>query len=356
MSQTGTRNERVERLSRREGPDRSDDMNLDDDPRQPADDQPTPEEALADAHRIIESQNATIAEQSSRLNTAETEAQKARRLATEEQGRALQQQEQNIANAVVAAQTEKESALARLKTARTANDEAAEFEAVDALSIANAKLLNAQNTKASFETWKKNREAQPVQPQPRPQQPAQQDEMTPEARTWLADHPLYYRDENYRADAMASHDAALAKLGRDAEGTKPYVDFIESRMKGLYGEGHGQIDRGRKANDMTQQTRQPQRRTNVAARPDNGGRAVGGAGDFTYTHEDGSRLSLVSGIDANGKPYETVRGTIPAQWREFAKINRMSDVAYAVEQIKIQQEVQDGGLQGLSMSQNGVYR
>lgn len=321
------------------------------------DPRPQPDEtetALADAAKmaLLESENETLR---AKNNTTESELDKARRLAAENASSAAQQQEARIRSDVTAADSAVATARQLYRAARESGDIDKETEAQVALSTATAEQNRAKDTQRRFDEWKA-KQPKPGTEVPKPaarQSAPQQDGPSAEARQWLANHPLYFADKDYQATALAAHEGAIATLGTAAEGSKAYVDYIEGQMVKAYGANHGQINRSKSVS-------QPQRRQSSTAAPSrDGGGGNGGDGSFTYRNPgDGSELRLISGVDrTTGKPFETVQGKIPADWREAAKINRMGDVAYAVAQLKIQQEIAEGGpAAGLGMGVSGVYR
>ena len=323
---------------------------------------PSPEEALAEARKKLEARDAELAAEADRRRKAEEERDTAAAKLNTKASEAVQHQEAAINGAVTAAQQKRDAAKAKVKSAREAGDQDGELSAIDNLTQANAELMLAERNKQGFEAWKKA-QGERVREQ-RPTVDAEPSAPTREAQEWLGDHPLYFEDTDtgreYRARALAAHSAALAK--NIPEGSKAYVDFIDGKLEQVYGKGHGQLGRSKGNEDMSE-TRVPrqQRRASSTAAPssrDGGYEGRSGSGDFEYVDRaTGARLRLVETTDREGRPTETVQGTIPATWREFAKINRMSDVQYAVEQLKIQRDMAEGGeLSGLSNNMNGVYR
>lgn len=322
---------------------------------------PTPEEALADAQRVIAQRDEELAAANRRIETAETEAQKNARLAADANRSRIDEQAIAIDGAVTTAESRRDAASAKFKQAKADGDADAEAAAIAELSAAGAALEQARSTKTRFEDWKKQQANKPAPRQTeQPRQDQGSDNLTAESRKWLGDHPRYFADQAYQADALAAHNRALSL--NVPEGSKAYVDFIDGELEKLYGKDHGQIDRKGKTVTDDQQTRRPRQqpnRSSTAAPPSRGSDSYRGGDGFEYTDPDSGRtLRLITGVDEKtGKPFETVQGTIPASWREFAKINRMSDVAYAVEQLKIQQDMEPGGnLEGLTYHQNGVYK
>lgn len=317
---------------------------------------PTPEEALAEAQRVIAARDTENAELRGRLTAAETDADKSHRLAAESASARVVDQGAAIDGALVAATAKRDAATQRLKQARADNDVDEEAKAISDISEAGSEIANAKNTKQRFETWKADQAKKPPAQQRQQEQPkpgVTQDGPTPETRAWLGDHPRYYADPNYQADAMSLNDKALSL--NLPEGSKVYVDYIDAGLEKLYGKNHGQIDRKGGTKVDNRETRRS--RASTGAPPDRGDGNYSGGGDFEYRHSDGSSIKLVRGVGQDGKPYETVQGTIPPEWREFAKISRMSEVAYAVDQLKIRQDMEPGGdLEGLASRQNGVYR
>ena len=328
----------------------------------------SPEDALAEAQRVIAAQDARIADAERRAKSAETDRDTSRQQLSTKQSEAVQAQEAAITNAISAATSKREAAKASLRTAREAADMNAELEATDLLTQANAELLIANRNKDGFEAWKRTQANRP-QPEQRQIRQEADDGPTEESQDWLGSHPLYFSKteagQEYQAQAMAAHSAALAK--HIPEGSKAYVEFIDKRLEGIYGSGHGQLGQKKETRQVpedqngrvTRQERQQRRASSTGAPTTRDGDYVGtGRGEFEYVDKaSGARLRLVEATDRDGRPTETVQGTIPAQWREFARINRMSDIEYAVSQLKIQRDISDGGsLAGLEFQQNGVYR
>lgn len=328
------------------------------------DGQPTPEEALAEATRITAERDRLEAENRAllaRATAAEDAAKQANKTVTDTAAARIADQEAAIKGAVSTAQAKRDAAQTKYREARANNDADGEAAALADLTTAGAELVQAQATERSFTNWKENRAKNPP---PQPRQEAQKDQqqpaagdLTPETRAWLGSHPLYYKDEDYRANAQALSDTAISQ--RLPEGSQPYIDFVDKGLEKIYGKNHGQITP--KGGKQMSQPQNQNRRSSMAAPTrggDGGGGNRGGGDSFEYRDPTtGDTLRLVSGIDDKGKTFETVQGTIPAQWREFARVNRMTDVAYAVEQLKIHKDMEPGGeYEGLAYHQNGVYR
>ena len=344
MSETGSR--RVER------PRFADERRAseDDDPREgirPLEDDDDTAKGINETARlaVLESENEAL---KSRLSQSETNEQKLAREAATNRTAAAQAQEQQIKGAVETAKSEVENAKAKYKSAREAGDIDAETEANALLSNASAKLATAEDTNRRYEAWKaQQKNAPPPQQQPKPATDV--NEPTPEVRAWFEAHPAYFKDADYQARALAAHEGALSR--QIPEGSKAYVDYIDKALERQLGPGHGQLDK--RNNGGTVNNR---RASSEAAPRDRGGDSRDRGGDFEFTHKDGSTLRLVTEKNQNGEYYETVRGTVPAEWREYARINRMSDRDYAVEQMRIQKEISEGGnLSNLSRGMNGVY-
>jgi len=319
----------------------------------------TPEtalEALA-AEKKAADERAAAAEK--RARDAETEAARARAAGAQNADAAIQRQEDAINNALAAAKGEHDAAKAEWRRAKDEGDADKEMDAVEKMTRAAARVQRAEDNVAGFKNWKAQQADRARQQQVR--QPQQEEGPSPEALRWIGTHPAYNYDPKYRADAMSAHDLWRADHGEADVGSQAYVDFIDQHMEKLYGKNHGQIDRGgRKGqDDMDNQNRRSSTAAPRGESRSSGGRSGSrdGGGNIVYRHSDGSELRLVQGIDANGKPYRTVEGRIPAEWVEAAKITNMPLMRYASEQILIQDSMANGGPEtGLLHERSGVYK
>lgn len=310
---------------------------------------------VSDAARVLkdaenDALRARLATAEGQLSEKDKELDKAQRVTASAQ-------ENQIRTAVTAAKEALSTAKVKYQTARNAGDVDAETEAQVAISMSASALREAESTLGRFETWKKQQAEAPRRPVVQQQQ--QDAEPTPEARKWLSEHPLYYADDGYRATALAAHEGALGSGLKD--GSKEYIDFIEQKMVKAFGSDHGQIKREASVKQRP--------RSSEGAPPARGNDSQDyrGSGDLSYRDPaTGDTLRLITGVDANGRPYETVQGTIPAEWREYAriagfkdekdrsgKVIARGDVKYAVEQLRIRN---DPSLAGLSTSTSGVYK
>ena len=199
-----------------------------------------------------------------------------------------------------------------------------------------------------------NGRKQALERTPPPQQ-QQNDGVSQEAQRWIDDHPLFNTDEDYHADAIAAHTLAVNK-GLDPN-TRGYVEYIDQRMEKLYGQDHGRMTKEpqRREAPIRQRSRQePDQNDQSYASPrsnDRGGRGS----SLEYKHGTGSIRLIERRDPSTGKVREGVEGKVPAAWVDGAKVCGMDLEAYAVEQMKIQQEMRSGNLRGLAVNQSGVY-
>ena len=268
----------------------------------------------------------------------------------------LTDQESAINSAIEAGTAAKNAAITRIRAAREAGDFSAEMEASTEFNAAEYRLNRAKDVKANFEANFEAWKAKQPKPGERRQPVQQAGQPTSEAQKWLDDHPRYYADDDYKADAIASHNLAMEK--NIPEGSKAYIAFIEARMERLYGDDHGRIGgpaREAKPNGGTVTNgRQTQRSaSSTAAPPSRSSSSSGGGGSIEYTHPQGS-IRLVTILNDKGQHVETVQGIIPTEWRNAAQWTGMDDVQYAVSQLKIQQEIKSGQLGGLAYGESGV--
>lgn len=318
---------------------------------------PTPEEALAAAQSQIAAKDQERDAALARAAQAEREAAEAKRVVAETSTARVSDQEVAIANAIEAGNAAKQAAAQKIKSAREMGDFDAELAAQDELNAASYRLMRAKETKGQFDAWKAKQPKAGDAQQRQEQQgaPAQ----TPEVQSWLAAHPMYTKDQEYTADANASHNLALE--AGCAEGSKAYVDYIDARLSRLYGPDHGKpgVVRGASngGNQVDKRATGGRTAASTAAPVSRGGSNVGGGGGgVVFNHETGSlRLTTITD-PKSGQPKETVQGNIPADWVEAAKWNKMDPITYAVEQMHIQREIKDGSLSGLTHGESGTYR
>lgn len=318
---------------------------------------PSPEEALAEAQRQIEAKDQQLAAERERVSRAERERDEAKRVGTEAHTDRLTQQEVAISSALAAGKAKKTAAQAKMRQARESGDFEGESAAIDEISAANFEVMRAEEAQRQFTQWKQRQPKPEERQQQTRQETRNQGEPTAEAQRWLDEHPRYSSDAEYRADANASHQAAIES--GCMEGSQAYINYIENRMTRLYGENHGQVggqQRGmqQRPNGGSMNQKQPQRAaSSTAAPPNRGGSERLPVGSAEYKDPStGAVLRLVQTSD--GK--ETVSGTIPADWVTAAKWNGMSPASYAVEQLKIQEEMKQGINTGLRYGESGTYR
>jgi hypothetical protein len=307
---------------------------------EPAEDkQPTPEEALAEAQKLLTERDAELARERQTRETLQRERDDANQRVQDTSSARLTDQESAINSAIEAGTAAKNAAITRIRAAREAGDFSAEMEASTEFNAAEYRLNRAKDVKANFEANFEAWKAKQPKPGERRQPVQQAGQPTSEAQKWLDDHPRYYADDDYKADAIASHNLAMEK--NIPEGSKAYIAFIEARMERLYGDDHGRIGgpaREAKPNGGTVTNgRQTQRSaSSTAAPPSRSSSSSGGGGSIEYTHPQGS-IRLVTILNDKGQHVETVQGIIPTEWRNAAQWTGMDDVQYAVSQLKFQQ-------------------
>ena len=340
-----------------------------------------PEDALAEATRRAQEADARARSLDEQNRALQAERDSARRELHQTSGDRVAQHEARVNADVEASKARRQAAIAKARAARDAGDTDAEFEAQADLAQAGSELAMAEERKRSFEAWKRGQGAGQQQTRQADTEQTGGDGPTAEAQKWLGDHPLYFAqtDEGreYQAEAMAAHSAAIAQ--RIPEGSQAYVDFIDRRLENVYGKGHGQLRRTTmnqiKDNGATRQTRQPRATSTGAPSSRDNGNLSMGSGSFEYQHPSGARLRMVEYTDnTSGETRERLEGTLPAEWRQAARVagfrggkerpeggrfkdDREAEIAYALEQMRIQREASEGGtVGGLFQNISGAYK
>lgn len=296
-----------------------------------ADSDHSPEQMLEDSQRALQERDRAVAEKDRAL------AQAAR--ARDEAARANMDRATDraaaIASAVEAARADQSTATAALRAARETGDVDAEVKAQELLASSLYRLNQSQGELAWME--QQGRQA------PRPQQPAYQP--SAEAQQWLADHPQFNTDPDYRAAAEGAHGAAVRAGHR--EGGAEYVRHIDQVMERLYGPGHGQ---GSQPVRRQQEQMEPRRQDmSSSAGPTNRGGSGGGGGSritqtpfgpVYVTERSDGRIHIQ--IPPSAKLPDGLERT-RADWEEAASIQHSSLADYAWEQVKVARELAAGG-------------
>lgn len=291
-----------------------------------APDQPTPEEALAEAQK-------RIAAEEDRRRAAERQAEEQRQRAEQAYQEAQRAKadvgsarEASLNSAIATAKARRQNAQAIKRAARESGDWDA-FDKADedfADSAADLRMLEAQ--KQQFEAWKAQQQRQPAQ---QPQQPTRTDTgYSAEAQAWIDRHPRFNTDDDYKALAIAAHGTALEQGIR--EGTPAYFRHIDDKLARFYPEdGTPNMNGQRRAAPASSTAAPPSRATTP-----NVGRRVG---------TDPQSVARAMGI-----PMDVMA--------EGARICGMSLEEYAKDQASILNERANGAPTGLTTSGEGTYR
>lgn len=221
----------------------------------------SPEDALADSRRQLQESDERVRQERAARQAAERQVAEARAQAATAARTQQTDRQTVITQGIQAAKAEKTAAMAAYRAAREAADFDAETAAMDLMTSASQRIELGEREL----TWIKD------QPQ---QAPAQQEQGGPSeaARRWIADHPLYNVDDDYKDMALMAHNKAL-RAGHP-DGSQTYINYIDNWLTNKLGDGHGQIGH------------QPESRENrqVSERQSGGGtappsrRASGGGG------------------------------------------------------------------------------
>lgn len=292
LAKDDTKSVRIERKSRQE----SDDGAL------------SPEEALKIAQETIKAQTKTIETSRTAVAAANTE------VANVTVAR-LNDRKNQIAASITTAEMALASANTTFRAARESGDIDAEAKALDLLADAKLEHKTWSAEKVKLEALEPQILAEAKKKTEAPQGNAEYDAA---ANQWIAEHPLMNKDQDYTDAALDAHAAALAR--NYAPGSPQYLSHINGTLTRIYGKNHGRPDdsAGEKRNDGGSST---------AAAP--GRESTGGFSSHG--------LRLVT--NADGK--HSISGNIPADWRESAKICKMTEVDYCVEQLLIAKQRQE---------------
>lgn len=307
------------------------------------------ERMLEDSQRAIQERDRQLAEANQRAARAQSEAARAR----DEAARANMERAGDRATAVAAqieaAQADQATATAALRAARDSGDVDAEVKAQELLASSLYRLNQSKGELAWLEQQGK-------QAPPQRQQPIYQPSI--EAQRWLAEHPQFNTDPDYRAAAEGAHGAAIRAGHR--EGSAEYVQHIDQMMERLYGPGHGQGGQPMRRQEMDTPRRQDM--TSSAGATNRGGSSGGTGGGravqtpfgplYVNERSDG-RINIQipqSARLADGS--ERTR----ADWEEAATISGVPLAEYAWEYVKASREMAAGGNGGWIKGDGQVSR
>lgn len=291
------------------------------------------EDALATAKKTIEDRDRTIAG----LKTTVVQTSTA---ASEQAVGRLKERETAIVSGIAAAEAAEAAGAQALRTAREAGDLDAELKAMDTLADAKLQKMKWNEAKTTYDA-NKDRLTKEAEALGKPKLPSGPDA---ESQRWLEEHPLIGTDQQYRKDADDAHD--LAVKNRMPPGHPGYIAAVNAHLERLHGKDHGKAKAEKKTDntDGDLVVTEQQRGTSMSA-------PAGRSG------EDGSFSMSVGGkslsLSVNGEGKEVLRGTIPGEWVEAAKWNKMTPHEYAISRLKI---AKDGGAGGIQFGEGAIYR
>jgi len=314
-----------------------------------------PEDAIAKAAAAAKNKDAELAAERSRRESAEDEAQKANVGAYNANAARAADREAFLTTHIATQEAALKSARDKIKTAMEAADGEALADAQEELTQARMQLTGAQNELGQVKAYRERIAKTPPPQAADGTRAAAAAGPSADSQAWIDAHPRFEVDPDYHASVVTAHNAWIARGKASTVGSKEYVEFIDTRMAAKYGANHGEI----KTVDTTQ--RQDTRRGSSTAAPpsrgDGGGIGAGNNRGMTVKHDasmGGGEITLL-GFTEKGDP--KLRGRIPPEWREAARICNMSEEAYAAEQIQISAEARSGGDTGLRFGDSsGVYK
>lgn len=341
MSDTVTIDTAIEgpeqRRSRRERPERE--MSQPEvDPVTIEDGQPlSPEDAAADARRVLQEKDRTIETERARANQAEQQAAQARQAAHQANAGRTHDRTAAVAAAVEAAKSEADLAEQAYVAATEAGDAAAQAKALRAMNSADFRLNQASG---ELETLK-------AAPQPT-ERPAQQGGPGPAAQAWINRNPRFNSDPAFKQAAIAAHAEALTD-GILAE-SPAYFRHIEGKLAEQFGQNQdGQQER----QQQMQEPRTPQRRDQFNGAPPSRGSGEGASRANTVQ-------TLLGPVTVNRRADGKIGIQIPQNLRENfeegAKITGMTLAEYAYEQVQVAEERKAGGNGGMIESETQTWR
>lgn len=294
---------------------------------------PTPEDALADAHKALEKKDKELDESEAARVAAERTASQARDTAARERAGRVQERAGAVDAAVAAAKADKTAAQSAIRAAREAGDLDAELAANDKLASANYRLNAGEDEAARIKAFT---EGGGGQGGGNGGGGGQGSQITPATQRWIDAHPKFKSDKGYNAVAMRAHDQALED--GIAPDSRAYFRALDEAVAKLDGDGGN-----RREDDMGDQNRGGRRESSEGAPSSRGNGGHGGASRIVKTPLGSLNVTRRS----DGKLAIQIPPALRATFEEGAKISKMDLGDYAYEQVKIAGELADGGNGGL---------
>ncbi len=251
----------------------------------------------ADEDRVSAESERKIAQD--RAAKLQKERDEAVEKASKSEGRAALTQKEAIAQALQNNKDSLASHRQNLKLALESGDSDKVVEFQEKLSSATYQVAALEDRKNQFDAWEKQQE------EVAKRQPAKQ-ETTPETQAWIDRNPRFLDDSEFQSEATAAHHAAI---GRRLRPDSPaYFKFIDDRLDRVF------ANSDEPEGDDTDEN--PPARKSAPAAPPNRGAGGNGSGE------------------GNGKKVYK----LTAQQREAASFMKMTDLEYAKELERIEQE------------------
>jgi hypothetical protein len=291
---------------------------------------PSAEDALAEAQRIIlDRENQIQAEREGR-NRAEREAQRAHAGRAQATGAA-------VANAVEAATAAITGAESKARAARESGDLDEEMKAMRELASAQGRLDRATEAQSALERGDPTSGAGNMD-QPEPATPNGVSQAT---QNWIARHPRFNSDRDYKATMLAVH-ADLITDGIQAD-SPAYFRALDAKAAEL--EGGRQEQR---TTDMSDR----QRGNFSGAPPNRGGGGGGSSGNVVQTPLGPVTVSRLG----NGKMGVQVSDQHRQNFEDGARVCGMDLGAYIMDQVNISRTEAQGGNTGLIVEEGRRFR
>lgn len=289
----------------------------------------SPEEALAEAQRIIAERNQQLGAEQAARTRAEREAQRQQAGRAQDRGAALAA----VVEASVSAQAQARQAL---RAARESGDIDEEIKATEALSQATYRLdqANAQI---------QNLKVDPTSAAGAMDQPQQQGGVSQSAQSWIDRHPRFNSDPSYKATLMAVHyDVVKDGVAPDSPA---YFRALDAKA--------AELDAG-----TTRERNAPMAEpAPTRAAQFNGASPTRGSGAPAAGGVVKTLLGPVTvGRRAGGKITVQVPPHLKADFEEGAKISGMSLGDYIYEQVRVAEEREAGGDGGLITDEGRTFR
>lgn len=291
---------------------------------------PTPEEALADMQRAVADKDRQLDEAKQARTRAEREAARAHAGRAVDRGAA-------VAGQLEAAKSEKDRAKAAKKAARESGDLEAEIAADEAFNAASFREMSASAELAALK-------ADPTSAAGRTTEPSQRGGYSPQAQSWIDNHPRFNSDTSYKGTILRAHEQAVQD--GIVEGSPAYfreLDRVAATMEQQNGGGNSRTEeRGGTMPNGFQ-----------GAPPARGGSTGRGQGS-------GWEQTLLGPVQvserADGKVQLKVPPELHADFVEGAKITGMDLGDYIYEQVQIARERRSGGTGSLTIQEGVTYR